>query len=64
MKKFYPLIVYGFMAIVFKPVVLPFQLLGFIGSRTGKVAAYGAKSGLRNVSVQAGFVKVRPFDFR
>jgi|LakMenEpi03Aug12_release.lakeMendotaPanAssembly.Ray.scaffolds.fasta_scaffold1062512_2 hypothetical protein len=64
MKKFYPLIVYGFMTVIFKPVVLPFKLLGFVGSTTAKVASGGAKLGLRNVSVQAGFVKVRPFDFR
>ena len=52
------------MAIVFKPVVLPFKLLGFVGSQSAKVAAGGAKAGLRNVSMQAGFVKLRPFDFR
>jgi hypothetical protein len=64
MKKYYPLLVYGFMALVFKPMILPFKLLGFVGSRTAKVATGGAKAGLRNVSMQAGFVKLRPFDFR
>ena len=64
MKKYYPLLVYGFMAIVFNPVVLQFKLLGFVGSQSAKVAAGGAKAGLRNVSMQAGFVKLRPFDFR
>lgn len=52
------------MALVFKPMILPFKLLGFVGSRTAKVATGGAKAGLRNVSMQAGFVKLRPFDFR
>ena len=54
--------------LVFKPVTIPLRLtrrlvFGGVTNLAGKGAKAG-KSVLRNVSVQTGPVKVRPFDFQ
>lgn len=63
-KRFTIPLLLGFVGLLFKPVALPFKVAGFIGGKTVSVAGKTAKAGLRNVSVQSGFIKIRPFDFQ
>lgn len=54
----------GFVKLVTLPIRIPFKLVGFVGKKTTTVAYKTTKAGLSNVTVSAGPVKVRPFDFK
>lgn len=58
----------GFFSLLLKPVTIPVKLVGkgayFIVKKTFGIGSKVTKASLRNVSIQSGPVKVRPFDFR
>ena len=53
----------GFIRLVTLPIRMPLKVVSFVARKSTKVAVGGTKLALRNVSISAGPLKVRPFDF-